>query len=143
MTERGVVLVHDQFAPLTERIQAAVATIDEAPIRFVLNTHWHFDHTGGQREPGEGRSNHRRPRQRLRAHVHRAAHGVPLGPSLAALCCLLSSNPPLQAPAKASSRPPARVLPFLAGNEFTDMERPLSSLDFGRGFLGRVEGSGV
>jgi len=43
----GVFLVDDQFAPLTEKIVAAVKAVDEGPIRFVLNTHWHGDHTGG------------------------------------------------------------------------------------------------
>jgi glyoxylase-like metal-dependent hydrolase (beta-lactamase superfamily II) len=43
----GIFLVDDQYAPLTEKIRAAVAEISERPIRFVLNTHWHGDHTGG------------------------------------------------------------------------------------------------
>ena len=43
----GVILVDDQFAPLTAKIKAAVVAIDPGTIRFVLNTHWHGDHTGG------------------------------------------------------------------------------------------------
>jgi cyclase len=43
----GVFLIDDQYAPLTEKIRAAVAALDKGPIRFVLNTHWHGDHTGG------------------------------------------------------------------------------------------------
>jgi glyoxylase-like metal-dependent hydrolase (beta-lactamase superfamily II) len=43
----GVFLVDDQFAPLTPKILAAVAKLSDAPVRFVLNTHWHGDHTGG------------------------------------------------------------------------------------------------
>jgi glyoxylase-like metal-dependent hydrolase (beta-lactamase superfamily II) len=43
----GIFLVDDQFAPLTDKIKAAIAAIDSAPIRFLLNTHWHGDHTGG------------------------------------------------------------------------------------------------
>jgi cyclase len=43
----GNVLVDDQYAPLTERILAAVRTLDPDPVRFVINTHWHGDHTGG------------------------------------------------------------------------------------------------
>ncbi len=45
--EDGVFAIDSQFAPLTEKIQAAIATISSEPIRFLLNTHWHFDHTGG------------------------------------------------------------------------------------------------
>ncbi|MDX1642920.1 MAG: MBL fold metallo-hydrolase [Thermoanaerobaculia bacterium] len=48
----GAVLIDDQFAPLTERILAAVAELGGATPRFVLNTHWHFDHTGGNENLG-------------------------------------------------------------------------------------------
>ena len=40
-------LLDDQFAPLTERINAAIGKITPKPVKFVVNTHWHFDHTGG------------------------------------------------------------------------------------------------
>ncbi|MHC4446489.1 MAG: MBL fold metallo-hydrolase [Planctomycetota bacterium] len=43
----GAFMIDDQFAPLTEQILAAVATLTDEPVRFVVNTHWHFDHTGG------------------------------------------------------------------------------------------------
>ncbi len=49
----GVFLIDDQFAPLTDKIRAAVAAISDQPIRFVLNTHWHGDHTGGNENLGE------------------------------------------------------------------------------------------
>lgn len=45
-------LVDDQYAPLTAKIQAAVATLTPMPVRFVLNTHWHGDHTGGNENMG-------------------------------------------------------------------------------------------
>ena len=43
----GVFLVDDQYAPLTPKIVAALRAISDSPIRFVLNTHWHGDHVGG------------------------------------------------------------------------------------------------
>jgi cyclase len=43
----GNVLIDDQYAPMTEPILAAVRSIDPDPVRFVINTHWHGDHTGG------------------------------------------------------------------------------------------------
>jgi glyoxylase-like metal-dependent hydrolase (beta-lactamase superfamily II) len=40
-------LVDDQFAPLSEKILAAVKAVTDRPVRFLVNTHWHGDHTGG------------------------------------------------------------------------------------------------
>ena len=45
--EDGIVLVDDQYAPLAEKIQAALKTITDKPVRFIINTHYHDDHTGG------------------------------------------------------------------------------------------------
>src|SRR5260370_25134562 len=47
--EDGIVIVDDQFAPLAEKIQAALKElkITDKPVRFVINTHYHEDHTGG------------------------------------------------------------------------------------------------
>jgi glyoxylase-like metal-dependent hydrolase (beta-lactamase superfamily II) len=43
----GVFMVDSQFAPLTDRIVAAIRQISDRPIRFLVNTHLHGDHTGG------------------------------------------------------------------------------------------------
>ena len=51
--EDGAFLVDDQFAPLTAKIQAAVAEVSDHPVRWVLNTHWHGDHTGGNENLGK------------------------------------------------------------------------------------------
>jgi len=42
----GIVLVDDQYAPLAEKIQAALKGITDKPVRFIINTHYHDDHTG-------------------------------------------------------------------------------------------------
>jgi cyclase len=46
----GIVIVDDEFAPLAPKIRAALATITSKPIKFILNTHYHGDHTGGNAE---------------------------------------------------------------------------------------------
>lgn len=48
----GVVLVDDQFAPLTEKIIAALETVSDGEILYVINTHVHPDHTGGNENFG-------------------------------------------------------------------------------------------
>ncbi len=44
--EDGVLLIDDEFAPLAPKIQAAIKSISDKRIRWVLNTHYHGDHTG-------------------------------------------------------------------------------------------------
>ena len=52
MGEDGVALIDDQFAPMTSRIIDAVEELSDRPIRYVFNTHWHGDHTGGNQNFG-------------------------------------------------------------------------------------------
>jgi glyoxylase-like metal-dependent hydrolase (beta-lactamase superfamily II) len=52
----GNFLIDDQFAPLTDKIRAAIAAVHQGDVRFVLNTHWHFDHTGGNENFGKAGS---------------------------------------------------------------------------------------
>jgi cyclase len=51
--EDGTVLIDDQFAPLTPKIQAAVAALGASPVKFLINTHWHGDHSGGNENFGK------------------------------------------------------------------------------------------
>jgi cyclase len=43
----GIVLIDDKFAPLAPRLEAALRTVSDKPVRFVINTHYHGDHTDG------------------------------------------------------------------------------------------------
>ena len=54
--EDTVFLIDDQYAPMTEKIAAAIAKISAKPVQFILNTHWHGDHTGGNENFGKGGS---------------------------------------------------------------------------------------
>jgi len=49
----GSLVVDDQYAPLSDKILAAVKAITPEPVRFVVNTHWHGDHTGGNENMGK------------------------------------------------------------------------------------------
>ena len=51
--EEGVLMVDDQFAPLAPKIRATLNQLSPKPVRFVINTHWHEDHTGGNAEFAE------------------------------------------------------------------------------------------
>jgi len=48
----GTFIVDDQFAPLTEKIVAAIRALTPTPVDFVVNTHWHYDHTDGNENFG-------------------------------------------------------------------------------------------
>ena len=70
----GAFLVDDQFAPLTEKIEAAIRAVTDDSVRFLVNTHWDGDHTGGNENFGKRGSiivAHRNVRQRMGVeHAH-------------------------------------------------------------------------
>lgn len=51
--EDATIIIDDQFAPMTPQIEAAVDALNANPIKYVVNTHWHFDHTGGNENFGK------------------------------------------------------------------------------------------
>ncbi len=51
--EDGVFMIDDQFAPATEAILGQVKTVTDQPVRFLVNTHFHRDHTGGNENLGK------------------------------------------------------------------------------------------
>ena len=54
--EDGVFIIDDQFAPLTEKIKARISDYSNQPVKFVINSHFHFDHTDGNQNFGAGGS---------------------------------------------------------------------------------------
>ncbi len=69
--EDGIVIVDDQYAPLAPKIEAALKKITDKPVRFVLNTHYHGDHTGGNEHFGKSAPivAHENVRSRLKTGV--------------------------------------------------------------------------
>ena len=75
----GVVMIDDQFAPLTDRIVEAIRGISNGNIRFLINTHVHGDHTGGNENMGRmGIDIVARERVRLRLGESRPAVALPV-----------------------------------------------------------------
>jgi glyoxylase-like metal-dependent hydrolase (beta-lactamase superfamily II) len=93
----GVLMVDSQFAPLTERIVAAIKAIDPGPIRYLINTHVHGDHTGGNANLGAmGVTIIARPQ--LRARLEKpgpTATGTPGTPAPAAALPRLTYDAPM------------------------------------------------
>jgi glyoxylase-like metal-dependent hydrolase (beta-lactamase superfamily II) len=54
--DEGTFLIDDQYAPLTPKIEAAIRKVTPVPVRFLVNTHWHGDHTGGNENFGKAGS---------------------------------------------------------------------------------------
>jgi len=93
----GVFMVDTQFAPLTDKIVAAVKKITDRPIRFVVNTHVHGDHTGGNESLGKmGVAILSRDQLRYRlAHPAPAANGTPGTPAPRLALPMMTSDGPV------------------------------------------------
>ena len=77
-------VIDDQYAPLTPKIRAAIATVTQKPVRFVMNTHWHGDHTGGNESMASSGSiivAHDNVRKRMSAQQFLAAFRDTVPPS--------------------------------------------------------------
>jgi cyclase len=77
-------LIDDQFAPLSDKIKTTLAAINPGPIRFLLNTHWHGDHTGGNENFAKGGVvivAHENVRHRMSVEQFIAAFGGKVPPS--------------------------------------------------------------
>lgn len=49
----GIIIVDDQYAPLVPKLEATLKTLSDKPLRFIVNTHYHPDHTGGNEQLGK------------------------------------------------------------------------------------------
>jgi glyoxylase-like metal-dependent hydrolase (beta-lactamase superfamily II) len=83
--EDGAFVIDDQFAPLAEKIVSAIEAVSDQPVEFVVNTHWHGDHTGGNEAMsglGAHIVAHDNVRERLKAGlVREGGHTTPPAPA--------------------------------------------------------------
>ena len=82
--DQGAFIIDAQYAPLTEKIQAAISEITDKPVRILLNTHWHSDHTGGNENFANSGAiivAHENVRKRLGGGQHMAALGMDIPPA--------------------------------------------------------------
>ncbi len=78
----GVLIVDDKFAPLADKIRAALKEVGGGELKFILNTHWHGDHTGGNQVFGPEAPiiAHTNVRKRLATDQHLLGRDVPAAP---------------------------------------------------------------
>ncbi|MGI9106061.1 MAG: MBL fold metallo-hydrolase [Pyrinomonadaceae bacterium] len=78
----GILIVDDQFAPLADKIRAALKRLNPGQLRFVLNTHYHGDHTGGNAVFGKESTiiAHDNVRRRLSSELNLLGEKVPPAP---------------------------------------------------------------
>jgi len=91
----GAMLVDDQFAPLSEKILAAVKAANDVPLRWVVNTHWHGDHVGGNEAMAAAGATliaHDRVRQRMIEGQDNKMFGRKVDPAPARALPLITFN---------------------------------------------------
>jgi len=93
----GVFIIDDQFAPLSEKIMAALGELSDQPVSYVINTHWHGDHTGGNENFGASGAvvvAHENVRKRMSTKQFMKAFGreVPAAPDAALPVVTFSEN---------------------------------------------------
>jgi cyclase len=82
----GTVLIDDQFAPLTLKIQTAVSALGASPVKYLINTHWHGDHSGGNENFGYAGAlimAHDNVRVRMSSEQTRGDRVTPASPKIA------------------------------------------------------------
>ncbi|WP_374763087.1 MBL fold metallo-hydrolase [Yunchengibacter salinarum] len=91
----GAFLVDDQYAPLTDKIRAAVAETGDPVLRFVINTHFHMDHSGGNENLGQSGAliiAHDNVRHRLKTGAEIKAFGAVMDPASDATLPVVTFN---------------------------------------------------
>ncbi len=91
----GALLIDDEFAPLSAKIQAAVKQASDQPIRWVVNTHWHGDHMGGNENMATAGATilaHDRVRTRLLAGQDNKFFGRKIAPASGKTLPLITFN---------------------------------------------------
>ncbi len=84
--EDAVFMIDDQFAPLTPKILEAIKKITPKKVDYLVNTHWHGDHTGGNENMGKEGAlivAHNNVRKRMSTESVRRGRTVPASPKVA------------------------------------------------------------
>jgi len=84
----GIVVVDSEYARLTGKVKAAIAAISDQPVKYLINTHWHFDHVGGNESFAKAGSlivAHENVRKRMAVDqvIGLAGRKVPASPEMA------------------------------------------------------------